>query len=81
MKLRLLAAALLVAAVLLFGLALRGPAAPQRASRVGLEVVPLNPHALAALKAQGKSRKIPVPAGVNQGRKFNPTGDLVGSCR
>ena len=78
MKLRLLAAALLVAAALLFGLALRGPAAPQRASRVGLEVVPLNPHALAALKAQGKSLRIPVPAGVNQGRKFNPKGDLVG---
>ena len=78
MRLRLLAAALLVAAALVFGLAVRGPAAPHRASRAGLEVVPLNPHALAALKAQGRSVKKAVPAGVNQGRKFNPKGDLVG---
>ena len=78
MRLRLLAAALLVAAALVFGLAVRGPASPHRASRAGLEVVPLNPHALAALKAQGRSLKRGVPTGVNQGRKFNPKGDLVG---
>ena len=78
MRLRLLAAVLLVAAALVFGLAVRGPAAPHQASHAGLEVVPLNPHALEALKAQGKSLKDIVPRGVNQGRKFNPKGELVG---
>jgi immune inhibitor A len=77
-KLRLLAVALLAAAALLSGLVLRGPAVPHQSSRAGLEVVPLSPHALAVLKAQGKSLKKVVPAGANQGRKFNPKGDLVG---
>lgn len=47
----------------------------QSGSHVSL--VPLKPEARAALKAKGKSLRNPFPNSVNQGRKFNPVGDLV----
>ena len=78
MRFRVLAAALVIAAALMLAVAVHGPSRLSSAPRAGLEVVPMNPHALAALKAQGKTLKDTPPIGVNQGRKFNPKGDLVG---
>jgi immune inhibitor A len=78
MRRGILAVGLVVTAALVLGMVMHGPGVRAKSSRAGLEVVPLNPHALAALKAQGKTLKMPVPAGVNQGRKFNPKGELVG---
>ncbi len=77
MRTRVLAAALVIAAAVMLAVAVRGPGSPPTAPRAGLEIVPINPHALAALKAQGKTLKDTLPTGVNQGRKFNPKGDLV----
>jgi immune inhibitor A len=39
--------------------------------------VPLRPGTADAVRAQGKSLRIPFPNAINQGRKFNPVGDLI----
>ena len=77
MRTRVLAAVLLIAAAVMLAVAVRGPASPSVAPRGGLEIVPINPHALAALEAQGKTLNDTPTIGVNHGRKFNPRGDLV----
>lgn len=77
MRTRVLAATLVIAAAVMLAAAVRGPGSPPTAPRAGLEVVPINPHALAALRAQGKTLKDTLPIGVNQGRKFDPKGGLV----
>jgi immune inhibitor A len=55
----------------------RGAQAPAVTSHAGLETVPLNPDAAAALKAQGKTPRSQFALKVNRGKKFNPVGGLV----
>jgi M6 family metalloprotease-like protein len=53
------------------------PAAADPAS--GFSAVPLAPHVLEGLRAQGKKVDFHVPATANRGKKFNPTGTTVGT--
>jgi immune inhibitor A len=78
MKIRFLAAVLVVAVAATLAVALNSPAKPAASAGTGFEIVPLNPEVKAALKAQGKSLSDLIPAGLNQGKKFNPSGGLVG---
>ena len=44
----------------------------------GFSIVTLQPDALEAIRAQGKSFHLPAPDKANHGKKFNPVGDTVG---
>ena len=44
----------------------------------GFSIVSFDPDTVAALKAQGKAINYPYPESANKGKKFNPTGTLVG---
>jgi len=45
----------------------------------GFSAVLMEPDAEAALRAQGKLPRSPFPNSANRGRKFNPTGEMVGT--
>jgi immune inhibitor A len=77
MKVRLVAIVVVIAVAAMLAVALHGDERAT-AARTGLEVVPINPEAKAALKAHGKALRDVIPASANQGKKFNPTGRLVG---
>ncbi len=51
-----------------------GPASAGR----GFSAVPLNPAAAQALRASGRSLRVPFPNSINRGRKFAPGGEVVG---
>jgi immune inhibitor A len=67
--------------ILLVTLGLAAPLAiDNRTAVVGgraFSAVPLRQASADALRAQGKSLTFPFPNAVNQGRKFNPVGDLI----
>ena len=77
MKIRIVVAVLIVAAAATLAVALQSPGKPAAPTKAGFEIVPLNPEVKAALKAQGKSLADVIPASANQGKKFNPTGELI----
>jgi immune inhibitor A len=68
--------AVLAAAAL--SLVATGGASSLPGSAKGFSAARLNPDAETALKAAGKPLPNPFPNYVNKGRKFNPTGDVVG---
>lgn len=55
-----------------------GPAKADTKAGAGFSAVLMEPDAEAALRAQGKQPRSPFPNTANHGKKFNPSGDLVG---
>jgi M6 family metalloprotease-like protein len=54
-------------------------AAAQPAQGAGFSAIQMDPDVEAALRAKGKLPRSPFPNSANQGKKFNPSGELVGT--
>lgn len=54
-------------------------AAAQPNQGAGFSAVQMEPDLVASLRANGKQPRSPFPNSANQGKKFNPTGDVVGT--
>jgi len=74
-----LKAVLIVLVALVFALIAVAATVPTTASSSGraFSAVPIRPASAEALKARGKSLRVPFPNAINQGRKFVPGGDVV----
>lgn len=74
--------ALLIATCFVLSLTLPAMGETPAASGQGLSVVQLRPDVVQALRAQGKAfNKDRFPNSVNQGKKFNPGGDVIGQLQ